>query len=80
VVAEINTLCNYQSKVQTTYNDNKELIVVNGTAFFPGDLLEEIDEIVDGEVEIFNMKHKILRSTKARNIDGTVNFTKLELI
>ena len=80
VLQEINTLCNYQSKAQTVYNEKKEIITINGSAYFVGDLFPEIPEILDGEVEVLGMKHKILRSMKARNEDGTVNYTKLELI
>lgn len=80
VLKEIEAMCNYQSKVQTVYNAEKQIITINGAAYFVGDLTPDIPEILDGEVEVLGMKHKIYRSIKARNDDGTVNFTKLELI
>jgi hypothetical protein len=80
ILAQIDTKCNYQSKTQTVYNANKEVIAINGSAYFVGDILPDISEILDGEVEVLGMKHKIHRSIKARNDDGSVNYTKLELI
>ena len=80
IIEQVETLCNYQSKVQTVFNDKKEMITINGSAYFIGDLFPSLNEIIDGEVEILGMKHKIYRSMKARNEDGSVNYTKLELI
>ena len=80
VLKQIDALCNYQSKTQTTYNENKEIITINGSAYFIGDLLPDMNEILDGEVEVLGMKHKIHRAIKARNDDGSINYTKLELI
>ena len=80
VLKELDALCNYQSKVQTVYNAEKQIITINGAAYFVGDLAPDISEILDGEVEVLGMKHKIYRSIKARNSDGSVNYTKLELI
>lgn len=80
ILKQETTLCNYQSKTQTVYNENKEVITINGSAYFIGDLFPDVNEIIDGEVEVLGMKHKIYRSIKARNVDGSVNYTKLELI
>lgn len=80
ILAQVEMRCNYQSKVQTVYNSNKELITINGSAYFVGDAFPDINEIVDGEVEILGMTHKVYRSMKARNDDGSVNYTRLELI
>ena len=79
-LAIVNALCNYQSKPQTVYNDEKELITINASAYFVGDLFPDVNEILDGEAEVLGMKYKINKAIKARNEDGTVNFTKLELI
>lgn len=80
ILKELNALCNYQSKVQTVYGDDKQIITINGSAYFVGDLAPDIAEILDGEVEVLGMRHKIYRTIKARNVDGSVNYTKLELI
>ena len=80
ILKQIETFCNYQSKTQTVYDSNKEIITINGSAYFNGDLFPDLNEIIDGEVEVLGMKHKIHRSIKARNDDGSVNYTHLQLI
>ena len=80
VIANLQLKCNYQSKPQTVYKGEKQVITINGSAYFVGDILPDINEILDGEVEVLGMKQKIFRAIKARNEDGTVNYTKLELI
>ena len=46
----------------------------------PGDIAPGISVISDGEVKVFEGKRNIYKVEKARNPDGTVNYTKLELI
>ena len=71
---EIDTKCNYQDKAKTVLTAEQKLIRIEGTVLIPGDIAP------DGEVKVFEGKRNIYKGEKARNPDGTVNYTKLELI
>lgn len=75
-----NGKCNYQDKAKTILTAEKKLIEVTGTALFAGDIAPTLPVISGGTVEIFGVKRRIAQGTKARNPDGTVNYTGLELI
>lgn len=72
--------CNYQDKTKTILTAEKKLIEVTGTALFPGDIAPELPVISGGMVTIFGVERRIVQGTKARNPDGTVNYTGLELV
>ena len=46
----------------------------------PNERLNPDEALMPGTQDCIGRKRKILRGTKARNPDGTVNYTKLELI
>ena len=66
--------CNYQDKAKTVLTSEKKLIEITGTALFPGDICPELTVIS------FGAKRRILEGRKARNPDGTVNYTEVLLI
>lgn len=72
--------CNYQDKARTILTAEKKLVEVTGSALFPGDIAPDLPVISGGKVKIFGVERRIVQGTKARNPDGTVNFTGLELI
>ena len=72
--------CNYQDKAKTILTVEKKLIEVTGTALFPGDIAPDLPVISSGVVTIFGVERRIVQGTKARNPDGTVNYTGLELV
>lgn len=72
--------CNYQDKARTVLTTEKKLVEITGTALFPGDICPELPVISGGEAVIFGVKRRILQGKKARNPDGTVNFTEVLLI
>lgn len=72
--------CNYQDKAKTVLTAEKKLIQITGSALFPGDICPQIPVISGGEAFIFGEKRRILEGRKARNTDGTVNFTEVMLI
>ena len=72
--------CNYQDKAKTILTAEKKLIEVTGTALFPGDIAPDLPVISGGSVTVFGVERRIAQGTKARNPDGTVNYTELELI
>lgn len=72
--------CNMQEGAKTVLTDQKKLVEISGTALFNGDIAPDVPVISDGEVKVFGGVRRILRGVKARNPDGTVNYTELELI
>lgn len=72
--------CNYQASAKTIYNAKQKLVTVTGTLLFAGDLCPALAEISSGYVEMFGVRREIARGSKARNPDGTVNYTRLDVI
>ena len=72
--------CNYQDKAKTILTAEKKLIEITGTALFNGDIAPDLPVISGGSITIFGEKRRIASGMKARNPDGTVNYTKLEVI
>lgn len=72
--------CNFQDGARTILNDQKKIVEISGAAYFDGDICPDLPVITGGEVDVFGVKRRILRGVKGRNPDGTVNYTKLELI
>ena len=80
VAATFSVCCNYQDSAQRVYTDDKHYIQLTGKALFNGDILPELSVIADGTAEIFGETRKIYRGTKARNPDGSVNYTEIQLM
>lgn len=72
--------CNYQDKARTVLTAEKKLIQITGTALFPGDICPDLQVISGGSALIFGAKRRIEQGTKARNPDGTVNYTEVMLV
>ena len=72
--------CNYQDKARTVLTAEKKLIQITGTALFPEDICPELPVISGGEAVIFGVKRRIEQGTKARNPDGSVNYTEVLLV
>lgn len=74
--------CNYSEKSKSVLDSQKRQVLLAGTALISGDIAPGSD--LSGEVEISigdaKLKRRILQGSRARNLDGTVNFTQLELI
>ena len=71
--------CLHKQKSKQVFNADKQLITLAGEAMFNGDISPKHD-VISGLVLIGDREYKINASQKAKNPDGTVNFTKLELI
>lgn len=74
-----NGLCNYQDKAKRIYTSEKEYVEVTGICLIPGDIAPNMATIPSGKVYIFEVERELLQGIKARNPDGTVNYTQLEL-
>lgn len=72
--------CNYQDKARTVLTAEKKLVEITGSALFPGDICPDLPVISGGSAVVFGAKRRILQGTKARNTDGTVNYTEVLLI
>lgn len=72
--------CNYQDKAKTVLTAEKKLIQITGTALFPGDICPKLPLISGGEAVVFGVKRQIAEARKARNPDGSVNYTEVMLI
>lgn len=72
--------CNYQDKAKTVFTAEKKLVQITGIALFPGDICPEFPVISGGEAVIFGTRRRIEQGIKARNPDGTVNYTEVQLV
>lgn len=72
--------CNYSEKSKQVLNAERQLVQLNATALFNGDIAPGKD--IAGEAVINNgeVVRRIYSASRGRNPDGKVNFTKLELI
>lgn len=71
--------CNYQDKARKVWAADKVLVDVTGTCLIPGDIAPDLATIPSGKVIIFDTERELVTGTKARNPDGTVNYTQLEI-
>lgn len=71
--------CNYSEKQKQVLDAERRLITLEATALFPGDIFPEREKL-EGEVVLGDTTWMIYRGSRARNPDGTVNFTQLELM
>lgn len=72
--------CNYQDKAKRILTAEKKLVEITGTALIPGDACPELSVISGGTAVVFGAERRIQQGRKARNPDGTVNFTEVLLI
>ena len=79
VAASLVLSCNWQDKPKQILDAERQLIQLSGAALFDGDIAPAVD-ILAGVVEIYGKTWTIYRGYKCRNPDGTVNYTKLELM
>lgn len=72
--------CNYQDKAKKVLTKNKEGLQINGTVYLDGDIAPELPIISSGACVVFGKEFTIVEGKKARNLDGTVNYTELWLL
>ncbi len=73
-------LCNYQDAATVKRTAEKQSEEINGTIYIDGDILPGVAVISEGHVVIFGEKRIIAKGSKARNFDGSVNYTRLDVI
>lgn len=72
--------CNYQDRGRTVLTADKQVIKLTGIALFPGDIAPELPAITSGSITVFGNKRRIYEGVKARNPDGTVNYTEIRVM
>ena len=78
-VREMHVKCNFQGSDRYSVDDQKHTVTYSATALLNGDILPSANEIA-GTATVFGRTYRIASSYKARNPDGTVNYTRLELM
>lgn len=71
--------CFHSERSKQKLNAEKQLITLSGEALFSGDIAPD-SAVIDGYAEIGGREYRINASEKAKNPDGSVNYTRLELI
>ena len=72
--------CNYQDGAKTVIDKEQKYVQLSGTALFRGDIAPGVAVISGGTVTVFGETRNILQGMKARNPDGTVNYTRLDIV
>lgn len=70
-------MCNWEDTAKTVLTAEQKYVRISGTAFFNGDIAPELPVISGGHAIIFGQKRDIMEGIKARNPDGTVNYTEV---
>lgn len=73
--------CNYSEKQKQILDAERRLITLEATALFNGDIFPGREKL-EGEAVLGggSIVWQIYRGSRARNPDGSVNFTQLELM
>ena len=80
VILEADLRCNFQAGGQIVFGEQKQQIQLSGTALIDGDICPECASPAGGSAVIYNTEYQIVRVQKWRNPDGSVNYTRLDVI
>ena len=72
--------CNYQDIAKIKFEQQKQSSQVTGAIYIDGDICPDVAVISTGYVNIFGERRQIVSGRKARNLDGSVNYTRLDVI
>lgn len=70
---------NWQDASGIVFTKDRVEVDVRATLYIDGDPFPAVPWITGGIVEAFDGVREIVRGSKGRNPDGTVNFTRLDL-
>ena len=71
-------LCNWQDSSKVELTGEQKYIRITGRAYFNGDICPGIASIASGYADVFGERRYIAEGSKARNPDGTVNYTEVK--
>ena len=77
---ESDLLCNYQDPAKTVLTTEGKQVQLSGVAMFPGDIAPDLPTLSGGTATVFGVERQIFQGIKARNPDGSVNYTELRLV
>ena len=69
--------CNWQDGGRVELTSEQKYIRITGKALFNGDIYPGLSNLTGGYGEIFGERREIAEGIKARNPDGTVNYTEV---
>lgn len=69
--------CNWQDGGRVELTTEQKYVRITGRAYFPGDIAPGLPNITGGYGVIFGERREIAEGIKARNPDGSVNFTEV---
>lgn len=72
--------CNYQDGGKVVFTADKKVVQLASVALFPGDICPELPVISGGTAKVYGADRRIFAGRKARNPDGSVNYTEVQLI
>ena len=70
-------MCNWQDGGKVELTGEQKYVRITGTALFTGDICPDLSNLTGGYGVIFGERREIAEGIKARNPDGTVNFTEV---
>ena len=70
----------FSEKSRTTVAADNRIIRLEGQIIAKGDIAPSIETISDGEVSVGGKTYHVYRSERARNPDGSIHHTVLELM
>lgn len=79
VARVISTHCNFNGGGGWTVDEQRQAVRYSAAALFDGDLAPELPRLT-GWVDVLGTRMTVHVGWRARNPDGVVNYTKLELI
>lgn len=77
VALDYSGTCNWQDGGRVELTSEQKYIRITGKALFNGDICPALSELTGGYGVVFGEKRQIAEGIKARNPDGTVNYTEV---
>lgn len=74
---DLELTCNWQDSAKVELTGEQKYTRITGCAFFPGDIAPDMAVLSGGYGVIFGERRPIAEGIKARNPDGTVNYTEV---
>ena len=79
VAVVVETMCNYNGKGGWSVDERRQAVRYTASALVPGDIAPELVHLT-GWADVLGARLTIHAADRARNPDGTVNYTRLELM